>query len=354
MSREKKIFAIGLMSGTSLDGVDLVSVSFGGSHSDSAYQILIAETIPYPQKWKQTLQEAIAFSTEELQELDLLYGQYLGGLLQTFIAKHQLKNVAFIASHGHTILHQPDKGITLQIGDGQTIARLTGTKVVCDFRTQDVQLGGQGAPLVPIGDALLFADYAYCVNLGGFANVSYQQGNKRIAFDICPVNIVLNHYVEKLGFPFDDQGKIAEKGTVHAPLLASLNNVPFYQKTAPKSLSLEWVQAMIFPMIDALELPIPTILKTCVEHAAMQIGKVLYKKPSVLLTGGGVFNTYLCDRIAFYALERVAKQSDLLINYKEALVFAYLGLLRTENQVNCLKSVTGASKDHSSGVIFTP
>ena len=353
MLHEKKIFAIGLMSGTSLDGVDLSYVSFD-KVQETVYEILITETIPYSQKWKQTLQEAIAFSTEELQKLDVLYGQYLGKILQTFIEKYTLENVDFIASHGHTILHQPDKGITLQIGNGQEIASKIGKKVVCDFRTQDVLFGGQGAPLVPIGDALLFAKYAFCVNLGGFANVSFQQNKIRIAFDICPVNIVLNHYVEKLGFPFDDQGKIAAAGTIDTGLLQALNSLPFYQKEAPKSLGLEWVQATIFPMIDALKLPVSTVLKTFVEHVAMQIGAIIYKEASVLLTGGGVFNSYLYSRIEFYALQRLEKQDNLLVNYKEALVFAFLGLLRLEHRVNCLKSVTGASKDHSSGQVFMP
>lgn len=249
---KKEVFVIGLMSGTSLDGIDLVYVKFEADTYRN-FDILFAETIGYSAAWKDKLQNGIYFYSDELRRLDLDYGALLGTVLNDFIDKFQIHNIDFIASHGHTILHQPAKGITLQIGDGQTIATSTKQKVVCDFRTQDVQLGGQGAPLVPIGDELLFADYDFCLNLGGFSNISYRKEGVRIAFDICPVNIVLNFYANTVGLAYDASGEIASKGKINETLLEKLNALDFYQQNPPKSLGLEWVQENIFPLIAALE-----------------------------------------------------------------------------------------------------
>lgn len=350
---KKCIYIIGLMSGTSLDGIDLVYTKFD-VNNNTDFTILEAETIRYSKEWKETLQNAITFSTEELNILDVSYGELLVTEINTFRSKFKIENIDFIASHGHTILHEPENGITLQIGNGQVIAKQTNVKVVCDFRTQDVQLGGQGAPLVPIGDELLFSEYDFCLNLGGFSNISYKKEQQRVAFDICPVNIVLNHYVQKLGFEYDESGKIAAKGTVNETLLNSLNEISFYKKTPPKSLGLEWVKKEVFPLIDAQEKDIATILRTFVAHIAIQIGKVIYKNKSVLITGGGAFNSFLIERISHYANVELSLPKNELIDYKEGLVFAFLGLLKVQDKVNCLKTVTGASKDHSSGVVFYP
>lgn len=345
------VFSIGVMSGTSLDGIDLVYVKFD-AFTRSSFAIIYAETIPYSSIWKDTLQKAIHFSSDDLVILDSAYGAHLGNVIVGFIDKFRIQQIDFIASHGHTILHQPAKGITLQIGDGQTIANSTKQKVVCDFRTQDVQLGGQGAPLVPIGDELLFYDYDFCLNLGGFSNISYQKDGNRIAFDICPVNIVLNFYAQKLGCAYDASGKMASEGKINELLLTELNSLSFYQQKPPKSLGLEWVQEYIFPIIDRLETDISSILRTFVEHIAVQIGKIITNNPSVLVTGGGAFNCFLMQRIEHHAAIKIELPSSKLINFKEALVFAFLGLLKIEGKVNCLRSVTGASKNHSSGKVF--
>ena len=213
---------IGLMSGTSLDGVDLVYVKFEKDNYND-FEILHAITIPYTLEWKQLLQNAIHFPEKKLNDLDLVYGKYLGEIINNFIFNFKIKKIDFIASHGHTILHQPENGITLQIGNGQVISDKTKQKIVCDFRTQDIGFGGQGAPLVPIGDELLFRNYDACLNLGGFANVSFKVEKTRVAFDICPVNIVLNYYVNKLGFDYDDKGEIAATGEINNDLLEELN-----------------------------------------------------------------------------------------------------------------------------------
>ena len=350
---KKEIFAIGLMSGTSLDGIDLVYVKFLKNDA-SFFEILHAETVAYSIEWRRLLQNAIHFSSAALLDVDKTYGKYLGSVINNFSANYKIEIIDFIASHGHTILHQPQKGITLQIGCGEEITKITKQKIVCDFRTQDVKLGGQGAPLVPIGDEFLFANYEFCLNLGGFSNVSFKKETKRIAFDICPVNIVLNFYANKIGLEYDISGKIAAEGKINLPLLTALNTLNFYKTAPPKSLGLEWVQKEIFPLVERYEKEVSSVLRTFVEHIAIQIAKVIRGSNSVLITGGGVFNSFLMERIKYCAHVEVKQPSDALINYKEALIFAFLGRLKIDNQVNCLKSVTGASKNHSSGVIFLP
>ncbi len=352
MQNEYK-YVIGLMSGTSLDGLDLVYVKFNQTNYKD-FQILHSSTKSYTNHWKEKLQHAIHNSKEGLEIMHVEYGDFLGELTNEFINENKIKNIDFIASHGHTVFHQPDKGITLQIGDGQQLANVTNCKVICDFRTQDVELKGQGAPLVPIGDELLFSEYDYCLNLGGFANVSYKYNSQRIAFDICPVNIVLNYYTKKIGLEYDKNGEIAKNGEVNQELLERLNFLPFYKKKPPKSLGLEWVQQVVFPLINNLETDVSVILRTFVEHSAQQIGKIFDTSDKVLITGGGTYNSFLIEKIEEFSKKKIAIADTEIIEFKEALIFAFLGLLRYRNEINCLSSVTGAIKDHSSGKIFVP
>ncbi len=349
--QNRKTHIIGLMSGTSLDGVDIIYVSFNVNYK---FDIIHADTLPYSDKWKQKLQNAFNQSEPEIKKLDIEYGKFLGELINNFVSKNSIDKIDFIASHGHTIFHKPEEGYTLQIGDGKTIAAITNQKVVCDFRTQDVKLGGQGAPLVPIGDQLLFAEYGYCLNLGGFANISFEKENKRIAFDICPVNIVMNHYVNQLGLEYDDGGKLASKGNINSELLGELNQLPFYKDSVPKSLGYEFVVSEIFPLIDIYNLSVKDILRTFIAHTVFQISKKITSSGKLLITGGGAFNSFMIAELEKVTLAEVVIPSTIIINYKEALIFAFLGLLRMENRVNCLQSVTGAKKDHSSGVIYIP
>nr|WP_299036242.1 anhydro-N-acetylmuramic acid kinase [uncultured Tenacibaculum sp.] len=351
--QDNYIYCIGLMSGTSLDGIDLAYIKMHENLYED-FRIIQAETVSYSNEWKKKLQEAINYDEKDLQILDVNYGEFLGSILNNFIREHRISKLDFIASHGHTVFHQPENGITLQIGNGQVIANVTQQKVVCDFRTQDVALGGQGAPLVPIGDRLLFTDYDYCLNLGGFANISYEENKQRIAFDICPVNIVLNHYTRKIDLEYDNEGEIASEGKINMGLLRRLNELSFYQELPPKSLGLEWVQENIFPLVDKYEINIPSVLRTFIEHTALQIGNVVENEATILVTGGGAFNTFLMKRIEFFAQTKIKQVSTELIHYKEALIFALLGVLKTQNKVNCLQSVTGAKKNHSSGNIFYP
>ena len=345
-------YVIGLMSGTSLDGLDIVYVKF--QKSDYAnFEILLAETISYSDIWKKRLQNAINLDKNGTYVLHNEYGVFLGIKTKEFNSKNNIQKLDFIASHGHTVFHQPEKGITLQVGDGEEILKATNCTVVADFRTQDVQLGGQGAPLVPIGDRLLFSGYQACVNLGGFANISYERNDLRIAFDICPVNIVMNYYSNKMGLEYDDKGALASKGTIHQGLLKELNSLTFYSKKPPKSLGLEWVQQYVFPLVDKYKLDSHNILRTFLEHVAHQISQIIQPFDTILFTGGGVYNDFLIKRIEDIGKNNIIIPADDIINYKEALIFALLGLLKLQGQVNCLSSVTGAQKNHSSGKIFT-
>ena len=346
------IYAIGLMSGTSLDGIDMVYVKFQKSNYAN-FEILSAETINYSDIWREKLQNAINIDKKEISFLHNEYGAFLGIKTNEFISKNNIRMLDFIASHGHTVFHQPEKGFTLQIGDGEEILKTTNCMVVADFRTQDVQLGGQGAPLVPIGDRLLFSRYQACINLGGFANISYEANDLRIAFDICPVNIVMNHYSKKMGLDYDDKGILASKGTIHQVLLKDLNSLDFYLKKPPKSLGLEWVQQYVFPLVEKYKLEPLNILRTFLEHVAHQISKTILPFDTILFTGGGVYNDFLIKRIEDIGKKNINLPSYNIINYKEALIFALLGLLKLQEQVNCLSSVTGAQKNHSSGKIFT-
>jgi len=346
---------IGVMSGTSLDGIDLVYITFNFNDAWH-FKIDSAETILYNKEWRSILKNLISYSSGELTQIDKDYTIYLANVINNFIQKNNIKNLDAICSHGHTALHQPNKKITYQIGNLPNLANLVNNKIVCDFRVQDVELGGQGAPLVPIGDRLLFSEYDYCINLGGFANVSYEAENKRIAFDICPVNIVLNYYIKELNFDYDDEGKMASTGIVNNRLLEQLNALVFYKKTPPKSLGLEWVNTNIFPLIDAFKLETKDILRTIVEHAAIQIANIIgnNNQKSVLITGGGVYNKFLIERIEHYSKSNIVIPSKTIVEYKEALIFGLLGVLKLRDEINCLQSVTGAKKDHSSGKIFLP
>ena len=346
---------IGVMSGTSLDGIDIAYIKL---NFDTNYQfeILKATTIPYQKEWKIALKNGFHLTGEALTKLDANYGIYLGNTLKEFIKSNQIEHLDFIASHGHTIYHNPKENYTLQIGNGPYINTITGIKTICNFRVQDVALGGQGAPLVPIGDMLLFSEYDYCLNLGGFSNISMNDENKqRIAFDICPANIVLNHYVNLLNLEYDDNGEIASKGNIESDLLNELNSLPFYNDSKPKSLGYEFIVETIFPIIDKYKLEITDILRTFVEHIAIQIAKKTDSNPrkKMLIAGGGAYNGFLIKRLQSLTKTQLIIPDDSIINYKEALVFALLGYLKNEGKNNCLKSVTGASKDHSSGIIYT-
>lgn len=343
------------MSGTSLDGIDVAHCTFEKTDAWK-FEIKAAATYPYPTEWLSKLKNLVQLNLEELKTLDEHYTEFLGDVIQKFCTQYSIDRLDAVCSHGHTALHQPEKGLTYQIGNLPKLAKQLQERVVCDFRVEDVALGGQGAPLVPIGDHLLFGQYEFCLNLGGFANISTTINGVRIAYDICPVNIVLNHYVNTLGLNYDDGGKIAASGIVHQPLLEALNALDFYKSPYPKSLGLEWVKSEILPLIDRFQLIIKDTLRTVVEHVAIQISNEINQKANaaVLTTGGGAFNTFLMKRLTQYTKNTIVIPDKALVENKEALIFAFLGVLKLRNENNCLSSVTGAQKDHSSGKIYYP
>ena len=345
---------VGVMSGTSLDGIDLAHIHFSIKNEKWSFEIDQCETISYPIDWLNKLKIAVGFSKEELIELNQNYTTFLGTTIRTFLDKNAITNLDAVCSHGHTILHQPQNGFTLQIGNLPEIAQFVGNTVVCDFRIQDVQLGGQGAPLVPIGDRILFSDYDYCLNLGGFSNVSFENDGKRIAFDISPVNTVLNFYANQLGFDYDDKGKISRSGEINSELLSILNALDYYQKPFPKSLGFEFVKGIVLPLMDQFSIPTEDKMLTFTEHIAQQIGFALpTKKGKILVTGGGAYNDFLIERMQHFLPEiEIIIPNSTLLEYKEALIFALLGVLKLRNEMNALASVTGAKYDHSSGVIY--
>lgn len=344
---------IGIMSGTSLDGVDIAYCEFNCNNNKWHYEIIHAETIPYNNTWLVRLKELHKQPAFIYPKTDAFYGKYLGQLANAFIKKHQLE-VDFIASHGHTIFHQPEKGFTAQIGNGANIYAETGITTINDFRVVDVALGGQGAPLVPIGDELLFSEFDACLNLGGFSNISFKKEKQRIAFDISPCNIVMNPIANLLGFDYDDEGKIARNGVVDKQLLLKLNSLSYYHKKAPKSLGIEWVTENFWPIVKQFEISPNNILATLNKHIAHQIIEVIKNNnlSSILTTGGGAFNKQLIDEINAETKNALVSPDKHLINYKEALIFAFLGVLRITKSENSLKSITGASKNSVGGAIW--
>ncbi len=367
--QENKYKVIGLMSGTSLDGLDICLCHFTFEGGKWMYRIEKAKTISYTPVWKNKLAKAHKLSAENLCALDAEFGKFIGQQVLKFIKTNKAGKVDLISSHGHTVFHQPQKGFTLQIGSGAAIAAVTQIKTVCDFRSGDVALGGQGAPLVPIGDELLFTRYDACLNLGGIANISFNRNNTpsprdksrgtpptkgRMAFDICPANTVLNYLTAKKRLPYDKGGKLAKSGLVHWYLLNKLNELSFYKEYKSKSLGREWIEKNVFTLIDKEKISVNDKLATVSEHAALQIAHALnhFKIKNVLITGGGAYNSDFISRIAAYSDCDLEIPEDNTIQFKEALIFAFLGVLRVRGEVNCLKNVTGTSRDSSGGAIY--
>ncbi len=352
----KKYSIIGVMSGTSLDGLDVALCEFViKGEQVISYSITQAETFVYSDQEKQIL-TLMDVSALQFAASDFQFGRFIGEKVAIFLKKYQLQ-ADFVASHGHTIFHQPGtNGFTTQIGNGAAISATCGLPVVSDFRTMDVALGGQGAPLVSIGDLLLFKEYEYCLNLGGIANISTKTSNGIIAFDICPINIPMNYYSFILNLPYDKNGDIARSGTCNSKLLAKLNSLDFYTTPAPKSLGKEWVDEVFFPILKSSGCEIRDVLATLCQHMAIQIASQVNVQTDtrILVTGGGAFNTFLIELIQKELGEkcRIVVPDAQMVGFKEALIFAFLGLQRILNKPNGLKSVTGAEVDNIGGALY--
>jgi len=350
----KSYFSIGVMSGTSLDGLDLVACRF---INDNAwhFETIKAATIPYSHKWVNKLESAQALNALDFALLSNEYGKFIGKEVAKFcVGLPDKPNL--VSSHGHTIFHQPHKKLTVQIGNGASIAAHSGITTVCDFRAIDVALGGQGAPLVPIGDQLLFGEYDFCLNLGGIANVSFNENGERKAFDICPANMAFNLFTKELGFEYDLDGNLGRTGKINTELLELLNTQDFYKQGGPKSLGREWFESNFLPLIRSFQLSSVDSLRTLYEHVSDQLSQTMdrYPKGRILITGGGAHNVFLIELFSEKTKHKTVVPSQQIIDFKEAIVFAFLGVLRLEGDINCLKSVTGAAKDHSGGAIYLP
>lgn len=349
------------MSGTSLDGVDLSYCRYY-TQPDGKWQfeLINAQTYPYPAKLKTEIEHLIKNYSDDHKDSDKRLGEFYAKLIQQFIYEFNIQQIDFVANHGQTVYHNPSEHKTIQIGCGETMAKQTGLSTINNFRVNDVALDGQGAPLVPIGDWHFFNIYRYCINLGGICNITVQNPNEVLAaFDICPCNVLLNHYAGQLNMAFDDNGLIARKGKLNNILLKKLNALPYYNTKPPKSLDAQFSKIECIPLIDSFQLPAEDILHTLCHHYAFQICRVIEaytqnEDDQMLLSGGGAFNGFLTELIQEKNKVNVHIPDKKIIEFKEAIVFGLLGVLKLENEVNCLQIVTGASKDNVGGMVFKP
>ena len=348
-------YAIGLMSGTSLDGLDISYSKFIKSADRWSFELISSKAISYSQDLKIKLKSTVDMSALEITKFDVELGQYFARELETFISEEKITEIDVIGSHGHTVFHQPENGFTLQIGNASWIHEVINRTVVADFRSQDVVMGGQGAPLVPIGDRLLFSEYDFRINLGGFANISFEDNGKTIAYDICAVNTILNVYANKLGFEYDDKGKISKKGKIIQELYDQLEQIEYYKQSPPKSLGVEWNEAVLFPLLQKYDgSKVEDIMHTYTLHVAKQISDSLAgNNTKALISGGGAFNDYLIELIKTQTDSDIIIENKGITDFKEAIIFSFLAVLKIRNEVNCLSEVTGAKEDHSSGLIYS-
>ena len=349
--KNKKII-LGIMSGTSLDGLDFALCSFEESNKNHSFKILKTGFFAYNDYKKNQLSEAQNLNAYDFIKLHKQYGTFIGKKANDFL--QDTIKPDFIASHGHTIFHHPEENITFQIGDGAFISAETGIPVISDFRNLDTALGGQGAPLVPIGDKLLFSEYDYCLNLGGFANISYDEEEKRVAYDVCPFNFIINHFAKSVGKEFDKDGEIGERGKVNQLLLKELNNIEYYNQKFPKSLGREYAEDYYLPIFNHYKISVEDILRTFYEHTAFQLNKCIVQKNKrkILVTGGGTHNRFFISLLQNFSECLWIVPDKEIIDFKEAIIFAFLGFLRSIEKINTLGSVTGASRNSSGGNIF--
>jgi anhydro-N-acetylmuramic acid kinase len=352
---------IGVMSGTSVDGLDIVAATFSFKNKWE-YNIIKTGSFDYPAEMQKRLLDCINATAQELVYLDLDLGSFIALRINEFL-KDLNTSFDLIASHGHTVFHQPENGMTKQIGDGQTILQKTGILTINDFRSMDVLNGGQGAPLVPIGDQFLFPEYDVCLNIGGFANISFTgPGGDRIAFDTGPANLLLNYLARKIGYEYDPNGENACKGKLIDRIYNNLNKLPYYAKTPPKSLGLEWVNNNIFGSLDNAGNDISDLLYTCTKHISYHINQAIDVEfqdtqisddvIKVLVTGGGAHNQFLMECLAMDGHNKnYILPSREIIDYKEALIFSFLGILRYMGKENIFRSATGADIDSIGGTV---
>ena len=350
----KQFKIIGLMSGTSLDGLDLVYVNFELDEYWK-FEIINSKTYTYEKKWIGFLQNISKEKITSISKIDLDYTKLLSKYIMEFISEFSIEDIDFISSHGHTALHQPSNSLTYQIGNLPMLAKYINQRVVCDFRVQDVELGGQGAPLVPVGEQYLFPEHNTFINLGGFANITKRIKNNIIAYDICPINIVFNYLSRSIDLKYDNKGYVASTGNLNENLYNYLQRLSYYKQDPPKSLGIEWINDKIHPiLVNFNDIATEDLMNTFSNHFAFQIAKNIGDQHKVLITGGGAYNDYLIGRIKNLTNSKITIPDSKIIEYKEAVIFSFLGLLRMLKINNCYSSVTGAQMDHCSGKIYNP
>ena len=337
------------MSGTSLDGLDIALCDFKTENSITEFKLIASETFLYEPVWKERLQNAFDASAEHYFKLHSLYGQFIAEKINLFL-KNNHETADYIASHGHTVFHRPQLGFTSQMGCGATIAAKTGINTICDFRSLDVALNGQGAPLVPIGDRDLFHEFQSCLNVGGIANISFTKNGKTEAFDVCIANMALNYLTETIGKAYDDGGILASAGTCNQNLLEQLLSL----ESNGQSLGREWFETQFLPILNNSTITLNNKLATCVEYLVLKISQILNENDlqSVLITGGGAYNIFFIERLKVHFKGTIHIPTDDVIQFKEAIIFAYLGYLRANKTINTLSSVTKASRDSIGGAVY--
>jgi len=344
------------MSGSSMDGLDMVYCTLTDRAGSWSYEIIETACQEFPEDWKMKLQKITSLSAKELLLAHTAFGKWMGEAIESFITDKKLEHkVHFVASHGHTVFHEPQDGMSFQLGDGAAIAAKLSLPVISDLRNMDVALGGQGAPIVPIGEELLWPDYDCFLNIGGIANLTKKDDDEYLAYDICAANRVMNALCEPLGFEYDAEGKLARSGNLNPPLLSSLNALDYYKKEGPKSLANEFGLETVLPIIEESDASTEDKLHTYAHHIAEQIDVQLNGQTKLLVTGGGALNAFvvelLKERLSKKSVEVVVPEREL-IDYKEALVMALIGALRWREENNTKASVTGALRDAVGGALW--
>lgn len=347
---------LGIMSGSSMDGLDMVYCLIEENAGEWSYQIEHGECMAFDPEWKNRLEDITRLSALELIRTHSALGRWIGYQANEFMERYGLEHkVHFISSHGHTVFHEPHHQMTFQIGDGAGISVITGLPVISDLRNIDVALGGQGAPIVPIGEKLFWKDFNYFLNIGGIANLTKTDTKDYMAYDVCPANRVLNELAKEKHLEYDQGGAIASEGNINLPLLEALNNLEYYTQKPPKSLANEMGTQKIIPLIGTYNLSTEDKMRTYVEHICVQISQQCEDSGRMLVTGGGAFNGFLIQILREKLKQReieIIIPDKTLIEFKEALVMALIGVLRWREESNVLNSVTGSSRNSIGGALW--
>lgn len=374
MIKEQTMTGLGLMSGSSLDGVDMAVCSLmyrfdqpTGIIESVSIELRAHDCIAFPESIKQRLINSDSLSVPEFIELDKDLGVFFGKRVSEFIRQQSIKGVEFVASHGHTILHEPSKGYSCQIGSPSHIAANSGILTIGDFRNMDMAYGGEGAPMAPLIDRYVYPDVDVFLNIGGIANVSYSVDGNTFGYDLAPANQFFNKLANESGFDFDDQGKLASKGQVNPNLLNLLEALDYFSKSGPKSLDNLDIREHIWPIVKTSVISVEDKLATCVQLLINQFEKALKhflslqksrSQVRLLISGGGAKNTFLVEQILNLQIENIQinryETSESVSDMKEAMLMALAGGLRILELPNIFSSVTGAKKDSVGGGIFYP